>query len=141
MAIDAGRLKHLELIQQVITRMANNSFLLKGWSVTILSAILAIAASKDGLHQLAWIGFFPTVTFWLLDAYFLRQERLYRELWDRLRVGNQEAQTDFSMDTSIVAHDVDSWFRVCFTRTLALFHGALFIVIILVIVLTVKQLG
>ena len=102
MAIDAGRLKHLELIQKVITRMANNSFLLKGWSVTILSAILAIAASKDGLRQIVWIGFLPAVMFWLLDGYFLRQERLYRKLWDRIRAGNQEAETDFSMDTAVV---------------------------------------
>jgi hypothetical protein len=135
MAIDAGRLKHLELIQKVITRMANNSFLLKGWSVTILSAILAIAASKDGLRQIVWIGFLPAVTFWLLDGYFLRQERLYRKLWDRLRAGNQETQTDFSMDTSVVAPDVDSWIKVCLTKTLGLFHGALVFVIVVVMIL------
>ncbi len=58
MAIDDGRLKHLEIVQQVITRMAGNSFFLKGWSVTLLSAILAIAV-KDGLHRMIWIAFLP----------------------------------------------------------------------------------
>lgn len=141
MAIDAGRLKHLELIQKVITRMANNSFLLKGWSVTILSAILAIAASKDGLRQIVWIGFLPAVMFWLLDGYFLRQERLYRKLWDRIRAGNQEGETDFSMDTAVVDLDVDLWVQVCLTKTLGLFHGALVIVIIFLIILGHEQLS
>ena len=38
--------KYLEFIQQTITRMANNSFLLKGWTVTLSAAIFALAA-KD----------------------------------------------------------------------------------------------
>jgi hypothetical protein len=136
MLIDTGRLKHLEFIQQAITRMASNSFLVKGWSVTLLSAIFAIAASKDGSHRMIWIGLLPVVTFWLLDGYFLRQERLYRKLWDRLRVGSQEAQTDFSMDTSVVTSQVGSWIQVCFSKTLCLFHGALAIVLIVVLIVT-----
>jgi hypothetical protein len=84
MAIDNGRLKHLEIVQQVITRMASNSFLLKGWSVTLLSAILAIAV-KDSLYRMIWIAFLPVLMFWMLDGYFLRQERIYRKLWDHIR--------------------------------------------------------
>ena len=34
------KIKHLEMIQAVIVRMGNNSFLLKGWSVTLISAYL-----------------------------------------------------------------------------------------------------
>ena len=136
MAIDNGRLKHLEIIQQVITRMANNSFLLKGWSVTLLSAILAIAASKDGLHKVVWVGFLPLLTFWLLDGYFLRQERLFGKVWDR--VGgrqNQETPTDFNMSTEAVAQEVDSWPQVCLSRTLIVFHGALTVILVLVLIL------
>jgi hypothetical protein len=134
MPIDSGRLKHLELIQQVITRMATNSFLVKGWSVTLLSAIFAIAASKDGLHQIVWVGFVPLVMFWMLDGFFLRQERLYRKLWDRVRAQAQEMPTDFSMDTSAVAADVQSWLQVSLSQTLGLFHGALAIVLIVVLI-------
>jgi hypothetical protein len=32
------KIKHLEMIQAVISRLANNSFLLKGWSITLVSA-------------------------------------------------------------------------------------------------------
>jgi hypothetical protein len=136
MPIDTGRLKHLKFIQQATTRMASNSFLVKGWSVTLLSAIFAIAASKDGLHRMIWIGLLPLITFWMLDAIFLRQERLYRKLWDHLRVGTQEAQTDFSMDTSVATTEVGSWVQACFSKTLGLFHGALAIVLLAVLVFT-----
>jgi hypothetical protein len=134
MPIDSGRLKHLEILQQVITRMATNSFLVKGWSVTLLSAIFAIAASKDGLHQIVWVGFLPLVMFWMLDGFFLRQERLYRKLWDRVCAQAQDTPTDFSMDTSAVAAEVQSWLQVSLSQTLGLFHGALAIVLIVVLI-------
>jgi len=34
-----AKLKHLEMIQDVIKRMASNSFLLKGWSLTLVVAL------------------------------------------------------------------------------------------------------
>ena len=33
MAVNVDRVKHLELIQAIVTRMAGNSFLIKGWTV------------------------------------------------------------------------------------------------------------
>lgn len=38
--------KHLEFIQNIITRMNTNSFQIKGWAVTIVYALLAIYASS-----------------------------------------------------------------------------------------------
>ena len=41
---------HLGFIQGIITRMGTNSFLLKGWSVTLVAAMFALAvkdADKD----------------------------------------------------------------------------------------------
>jgi len=70
------QLKHLEFIQNVITRMNTNSFQIKGWSVVILSALLAIFAStKNNYFFLA--AAFPTLIFWFLDAYYLNQERKF----------------------------------------------------------------
>ena len=70
--------KHLEFIQSVIERHARASFLLKGWSVTIVAAVflLAVRGAEPVLAMLA--GVLPTVVFWGLDGYYLRQERLYR---------------------------------------------------------------
>ena len=79
-----SKLKHLELIQSVINRMASNSFRLKEWSVVLVSAILFLAA-RENSGEAALIGLVPALVFWGLDAYFLRQERLYRTLYDQVR--------------------------------------------------------
>lgn len=74
-------IKHLEFIQNVITRMNTNSFQIKGWSIVVVSALLAIYAStKDNFFFLA--GVFPTFIFWFLDAYYLNQERKFRGLYN-----------------------------------------------------------
>ncbi len=75
------KIKHLEFIQNVITRMNTNSFQIKGWSIVIASALLAIYAStKNNYFFLAAV--FPTIIYWFLDAYYLNQERKFRGLYN-----------------------------------------------------------
>src|SRR5271165_383035 len=78
------QIKHLEFIQAVITRMANNSFLLKGWSVTLTVTFLALAA-RNSNSKFALAALIPPICFWFPDAYYLRQERLFRKLYDQVR--------------------------------------------------------
>lgn len=132
MAIDSGRLKHLEMLQQVITRMASNSFLVKGWSITLISALLAFAA-KDKIIVMAGVAVLPWLAFWMLDGFFLRQERLFRKLFDHCRSQPQDSSTDFSMNTQPVSDTVDSWIKVMFSKTLLIFHGVLGLLIAAVI--------
>lgn len=117
------KLKHLEMLQGVINRMANNSFLLKGWSVVLISALFALAA-KDSQIYFIYLAYFPAIAFWHLDGYFLWQERLYRKLYDKVRL-QDESEIDFSMDTSPVMGEVESWSQVSFSKTLRVFHGAI----------------
>lgn len=80
----ADVIKHLEMIQAIINRMAANSFLLKGWSPTVAAALMAFAL--DNMNRwLAAMALLPLVGFWALDAYYLRRERLYRRLHDHVR--------------------------------------------------------
>ncbi len=76
-----AKLKHLEFIQNIITRMNTNSFQIKGWAVTIVSAILALYASTKN-ECFILVGIFPTLIFWFLDAYYLTQERKFRGLYN-----------------------------------------------------------
>ena len=79
--MEPDKLKHLEFIQNVITRMNTNSFQIKGWAVTIVSATLALYAStKNDCFVL--VGVFPAFIFWFLDAYYLTQERKFRGLYN-----------------------------------------------------------
>ena len=69
------KLKHLEMVQGVINRMASNSFMLKGWAVTLVAGIFALAGKDtDKLYFL--VSYVPVIVFWGLDAYYLLQEIL-----------------------------------------------------------------
>lgn len=125
-----SKLAHLQMLQVVITRMASNSFLLKGWSVTLVSALFALAADKANV-RFVYLAYFPVLMFWALDGYFLRQERLFRRLYDRVRV-QPESAIDFSFETNSVASGVDTWLATCFSLTLLTFHGAVVASVLLV---------
>jgi hypothetical protein len=126
-------LKHLEMIQAVINRMASNSFLLKGWSVTLVSALLALAAANSD-RRFVFVAVLPLLMFWLLDAYFLRQERLFRKLYDKVRTLNGNA-IDFSMNTAPHVKGTASWIGVMFSRTLLIFYGALAVGVVIIALL------
>ncbi|MBU4320204.1 MAG: hypothetical protein KJ739_03855 [Nitrospinae bacterium] len=128
-----AKLKHLEMIQGVINRMANNSFLLKGWSVILVSGLFALAA-KDSNKLYIYLSYFPSLAFWVLDGYFLRQEKLYRKLYDKVRSIN-DSEIDFSMDTSSVTNQVHTWSEVIFSKTLSFFHGVIVLTILLVMLI------
>ena len=84
--MDEQKIKHLEMIQGIITRMNHNSFMLKGWMITIVSALLAIYADKGSVMYL-FIAFFPILVFWILDAYYLLQERKFRGIYNDIVEG------------------------------------------------------
>lgn len=130
-----SKLKHLELIQGVINRMASNSFLLKGWSVTLISALFALAA-KDSNQFFIYLAYFPCVAFWSLDGYFLWQERMYRKLYKKVS-DTEPNSINFDMNAKKYINEVDSWFSVCFSVTLRMFHGTIFGVILLTMLIVV----
>ena len=65
----------------------------------------------------------PSLVFWGLDAYYLRQERLFRLLYDAVRRGEPGVER-FSMETGGFRAAVDSWWRTVWTMTLLPFYGA-----------------
>jgi hypothetical protein len=125
---------HLEMIQGVVNRLSTNSFLLKGWSVVLVSALFALAAANTK-PQFVYLAYFPAIAFWVLDGYFLWQERLFRALYDRVRL-MEEQQIDFSMDTCVVKGQVSPWSEVILSMTLLVFHGTVLVSIVIVTVLT-----
>ena len=76
-----NKLKHLEFIQDAIARMANHSFYLKGWTVTLVVAILALTKNSIHCSPIFLVTLIPIIAFWILDGYFLYQEKLFRELY------------------------------------------------------------
>ena len=70
--------KEIDLIQSCIIRMAQNSFMIKGWAFGIVTALVVLTAEKMSLWIVSIIGCFILLFFWYLDAFFLTQEKLYR---------------------------------------------------------------
>ena len=132
------RQKHLEFIQGVINRLSTNSFLLKGWSVVLVSALFALSAA-DSRPAFIFLAYIPAIVFWGLDGFFLWQEQLYRALYDAVR-GMNEEEIDFSMSTApFKTDDGPSWFGATLSKTLVPFHGVLFIAIIVVMLLSLAE--
>lgn len=124
-------LKHLEFIQNVITRMNTNSFQIKGWTVTIVSALLAIyASSKNHLFILA--GLFPVLVFWFLDTYYLTQERKFRGLYNDVAgiTENPKPIKSFEMRPDLYTGGKYSFWAVFFSTTIIKLYLSLAIVLI-----------
>lgn len=115
--------KHLDFLQLTITRMSVNSFLIKGWSVTLVSALFAFAAKESNVEYVI-ITYVSTPLFWLLDGYYLSQERQYRALYNRIRVLDENA-IDFDLDASGFRKGRNQWFHSIFSKTLNIFYGVL----------------
>lgn len=122
---NSNKIAHLEMIQGVINRMGSYSFMIKGWAVTLVSALFALSVDN---YKFVFISLVPILLFWWLDTFFLRQERLFRKLYDDVILKNNSEIT-FSMDTR--SYYVDSSIKIAFSKTLILFYGLLLFSIIM----------
>lgn len=84
--------EHLEMIQNVINRMGNNSFLLKGWAVLVIVAIFTFTGESNNDIRCILFTNIPLIVFWGLDSYYLQLERKYRKLYDDIRQQKNEKQ-------------------------------------------------
>lgn len=133
MANDNKR-QHLTYIQGIVNRLAQNSFLVKGWTVTLVSAILALSARVEGQNFIALSTYLPVILFWILDGYFLWQERLFRAKYDEVRL-LEETSVDYSMNIGPFIGGRNTWSKSMFSKTLNIFYLTLSVLIGLVIFL------
>lgn len=91
-----SKLKHIDIVQSTITRMAQNSFAIKGWTITILVGLFVFVQNEKFKHNI-FIYLIPIIFFWLLDSYYLWQERLFRKLYNDIIV-NVTEESDLSMN-------------------------------------------
>ena len=127
------KLEHLKLIQNIITRMAGNSFYLKGWTVTLVSAFIALIVSSSNFMYLI-VSLIPLILFWLVDGFYISQGRLYCKLYDDVRA-KQENEIDFSMDTNTFKDKDTNWKASCFSKTLVPFYGGILVVVVLILLI------
>ncbi len=123
--------KHLEMIQRYIIRYGFYSLLTKGGSLLLVitsQVLLVTLVFVDVSAEIAFIFAVGTVLsiliivlgFWLLDAYFLQGERLFRHHYDTVR---QQSDTDLNMYVSIYKNrPKGNYASAFFSVTLMLFY-------------------
>jgi hypothetical protein len=109
---------HLKMIQDAITRMANNSFSYKAWSVVVATGVAAVYASNDK-PEMFLIGVPAALLFWWLDAFHLTVERRFRRLYEKALKGEVE---EFEMKPDVGNKPLMEWIGQFWSKTLLPFH-------------------
>ncbi|BBZ56037.1 MULTISPECIES: hypothetical protein [Mycolicibacterium] len=112
--------KHMDFVQAIITRLANNSFLLKGWTLTLASAVLGLAITQKHAG-LALAALVPVAAFWLLDTYYLRQERAFRDMYVDIAA---KRVRDFKIESKPYA-EKQPWRKAAFSVSLGIYYGTI----------------
>ncbi|MBE2893508.1 hypothetical protein [Spirabiliibacterium falconis] len=116
--------KEIDLLQACITRMANNSFLIKGWAITLVSLILTI---NNNHSKFNWFVIIPVLAFWYLDAFFLKSERLYRKQYDWVIVNRENTNENlYELNPSKFQGNGDIW-KIIISKSLLIFYGMLIV--------------
>ncbi len=110
--------------------MNTNSFMLKGWAITLVSALFALAA-KDANKMYILIAYIPIPSFWILDGFYLSKERQFRELYRKV-AGIEEHNINFLMNIKEYDKNKNTWFRSILSSTLIPFYGSLIAVTLIV---------
>lgn len=103
------RIKHLEMIQGIISRMSEHSSAVRNWAVTVAAALLIFNASQTD-YRATWILLLILGAFGFLDVFYNQTERRYRALFKSVRELKQEIPTDFDLSISGVKPEKQSWF-------------------------------
>ena len=121
--------KHIDIVQSNISRMAQNSFAIKGWTITILVGLF-VFLQNDKFRNNIFIYLIPIIFFWLLDSYYLWQERLFRKLYNDIIV-NVTEESDLSMNVTQYKNTVKFYSSLFSVTEIVIYLPLLLIVLLL----------
>ena len=117
---------HLQMAQDVITRMAGNSTHMKTWAVSLVTAAFVFSGLSDHPHWLIGVGgYVPILIFWMMDARYLHLERCYVQLYNAVAAG--ECEKPFDLNYRPYEATVASVWSVARSWSVISFYGALLI--------------
>ena len=133
-----NKIKHLEMIENIIQRMSNNSFQLKGWTVTLITIIGTLSAQGSDKRFFV-LALIPLLAFWALDAFYLQLERKYKALYKNVILMDNNL-IDFDMNTKDIEVDTTeksslSYFNCLISISEAGFYGAISVAILMLIII------
>ena len=99
--------------------------------MTLVAAIFLLVV-RGANPQLALIaGLLSSITFWGLDAFYLREERKYRKLYDHVRKNSSKGEDRYTLDAGPYENQVDGWLKTIVTPTVGLIHAVVVTVVVL----------
>ena len=137
-----------DLIQACIFRIAQNSFLIRGWAITLVAAFAALTVEKLNLYVLCGVGIVILLVFWYLDAFFLRMEKLYRFKYEWVIAerpkGNREYLYDlnpYQNKTRMAGRKSPSVISVMFSKphTLFISYGCPILIGVITIIISLAK--
>lgn len=141
------KIKHIELIQNIISRIASNSFQLKVIFVTLLSVFVLFFAGTDIIKKnkdiLVMLLIVLNFSFWILDSYYLFLERGFRNLYNSTIKGENRWNNVSEFELKIIIKNsskvlngyvtTNIW-RCLFSVSTSLFYFPIFLALLLVFV-------
>jgi hypothetical protein len=113
-------IEEVKVIQEIIKRMAGNSFLIKAWTLTLIVGAFVFKAKNINIS----IAYLPLFCFWYLDAYYLRQERLFRKVYDWVREYRLKNNDNiFNVNPARFNNEVDSILKIMRSISILPFYG------------------
>ena len=128
--MEENKIKHLEFIQNIISRMNSNSFQIKNWMITILAAMLALYANSHNNVIYIFAAIIPTFLFWGLDSYYLQQERKFRKLYDDVLSDESEIAI-FSMPIEKYKDGKCCFLKSFISKTTGWLYGTIIVLLII----------
>jgi len=122
------KIAHLGFIQGIINRLGNDSFLIKGWCVALVTGLAALSSNTKTEYLL--VSIFPIIIFWFLDTYFLWQEKLYRSHYFMVSK-KTESMIDFSMVLTDESKKKEKYCEVFRSSTILPFYLGIFICVLI----------
>ncbi|TGX83817.1 hypothetical protein E5358_01155 [Palleniella muris] len=124
---------HIEMLQGIICRMSDNSANCKTWTVTVISALIAINVN-NGLYPCydkLWICYIPALLFFFLDCYYLGVERRIRRAQTKfVRQGKNAHRECFLLKYEHgLLRDIKETFKAIFSFSTLPFYGVILIMI------------
>lgn len=133
--------KEIDLIQNCISRMAHNSFLIKGWTLTIVTVVLALIEKNIDPVYLCLVIFIPLLSFWYLDAFFLQTEKMYRKMYEWVLQSRPKNNLEYLYDLNPhrFKEQVDSRAKVMWSITLRVFYGTPALIVLAIILYQIAK--
>ena len=90
--------KEIDLIQACINRMAQNSLSCKSWCLTLIAGAFTLVPENINKWYICVVMLCVDLCFWVLDSFYLLQERLYRDKYEWVIQKRLEGNRDFLYD-------------------------------------------